>query len=168
MHHYVELAIKTVREYITSGRETLPPSPLPDDFKKQAGVFVSIKKRGVLRGCIGTLKPICENLAEEIIKNALSAATKDSRFESVEEDELKDLLFSVDVLSEAEDISSVEELDPKVYGVIVTSGFQRAVLLPSLEGVDTPEQQIKICRQKGGIDPDKEINLQRFTVTRYK
>ncbi len=168
MHPYVELAFKAVRNYVTTGKRTAAPSPLPPDFKKLAGAFVSLKKDGNLRGCIGTLSPVRANLAEEIIENSIAAASRDNRFPAVREDELRSLTISVDVLSSAEDISSAEELDPKIYGVIVTSGLRRGVLLPDLEGVDTPEQQIDICKWKAGIPPKAEVTLQRFKVARYR
>jgi len=168
VHPYVELAFKAVREYATTGKKTAVPSPLPPEFKKRAGAFVSLKKDGDLRGCIGTLQPTRENLAEEIIENGIAAASRDTRFRPVREDELQDIAISVDVLSPPEDISSEEELDPKIYGVIVTSGLRRGVLLPDLEGVETPEQQIDICKWKVGIPPEAEVSLQRFRVTRYR
>ena len=137
-------------------------------MKEKAGVFVSIHKLGGLRGCIGTFDPQCENVAEEIINNAISSATRDPRFPPIAPDELKDLSYSVDVLTKPEPVASQDQLDPRKYGVIVECGFRRGLLLPDLEGVDTVDHQIEICRQKAGIAPDEPVKLYRFEVKRYK
>lgn len=168
MHPYVELASRTIREYVTKKDKLSPPSPLPNDFKNPAGLFVCIKKKGALRGCIGTIEPTKPNLAEEIIENAISCATRDSRFEEVTEEELDDLSISIDILSKPEPVDSMEDLDPKVYGVVVFSGRKRGVLLPDLEGVNSPEQQVAICRRKAFIAQSDDIKIERFKVERYK
>ena len=142
---------------------------LPDEMTHaRAGVFVSIHKNGALRGCIGTIGPVCENVATEIIQNAVSAGIHDPRFPSVREDELEQLVYSVDVLGETESIEGPKELDVKRYGVIVTKGQRRGLLLPNLDGVDTVEEQIRIARQKAGIGQDEEqVRLERFEVIRH-
>ncbi len=168
MHPYAKLAVEAIREKAKNNRKTEPASPLPRDFDKRAGVFVSIKKQGKLRGCVGTIYPTCRNIAEEIIENGISASTKDRRFDPVREGELDELTVSVDVLSEPEAVSSLDELDPKKYGAIVSDGTRRGLLLPDLEGIDTPEQQVEICRKKGTIPAGSKVSLQRFTVTRYR
>ena len=145
-----------------------PPEPIPDEMKKRAGVFVCLKKNNALRGCIGTVEPGRENLAQEIIDNAIAASTADSRFGPVTEDELDSLEITVDVLSPPEEVGDVGELDPTVYGLIVTAGLKRGLLLPAIDGVDSVERQLAICRKKGKIGPDEEVSLQRFTVTRYR
>ena len=104
----------------------------------------------------------------EILRNAVSAGTEDPRFAPVNKAELDEIVYSVDVLSEPEDISSIEELDVKKYGVIVSSGFRRGLLLPNLDGVDTPEQQVSIALEKAGIRPKEQYKLQRFEVVRHK
>jgi AmmeMemoRadiSam system protein A len=129
---------------------------------------VSLKKHGRLRGCIGTISPVEPSVAEEIIRNAVSAGTGDPRFDPVEEDELDSLVYSVDVLGDAENISSMDELDAKRYGVIVTKGYRRGLLLPNLEGVDTPEQQVAIALQKAGIPANDKYSMERFEVVRHK
>ena len=137
-------------------------------YKTQAGVFVSLKEEGRLRGCIGTIAPTRENIAKEIIENAISASTRDYRFHPVQPDELDKLVYSVDVLSEAEKITSPDELDVKRYGVIVTKGRKRGLLLPNLDGVDTVEDQITIAKQKAGISAyDDDVQLERFEVVRH-
>ena len=134
---------------------------------RRAGAFVSIHKQGRLRGCIGTIAPTRDSLAEEIIRNAVSAAMHDPRFEPIRPDELPWLEISVDVLGEPEDIASEAELDVKRYGVIVSRGHRRGLLLPDLDGVDTVRQQVDIARQKAGIGPHEKVALQRFRVVRH-
>ncbi len=136
-------------------------------FHEQAGAFVSIKKFGELRGCIGTTAATTASLIEEIIQNAISAGTKDPRFEPVMPDELQDLTYSVDILSKPEPVGDASELDPARYGVIVRSGSRSGLLLPDLEGVDTVEEQLAIARRKAGISKDEPCRLLRFKVTRY-
>ncbi len=167
MSPVAKLARETVETYVKEGK-TPQPEELTPEMKQKAGVFVSIHKFGELRGCIGTFEPQEENVAEEIITNAISSATRDPRFPPVAPDELKDLSYSVDVLTKPEPIPDKDQLDPKKYGVIVECGLRRGLLLPDLEGVDTVDYQIDICRQKAGIMPDEPIKLYRFEVRRYK
>ena len=165
---YVKLARETIKEYITSGKKLTPPKDILNELRdKKSGVFVSLKKFGNLRGCIGTFMPVRDNVCSEIIENAISAATADPRFSPVTVDELDDLNISVDILSSPEEVNDVDQLDPRKYGVIVSSGFKKGLLLPDLEGVDTAEYQIKIAKQKAGIFPGEKIKLLRFEVKRY-
>ncbi|MBN1368170.1 MAG: AmmeMemoRadiSam system protein B [Dehalococcoidales bacterium] len=168
MSPIVKLARQTVETYIKEDKIIEPPPELTPEMKEKAGVFVSIHKKGELRGCIGTFGPSEDNVAKEIITNAISSSTRDPRFDSVVADELKDLDYSVDVLSTPEPVESIEQLDPKKYGAIVEAGWRRGLLLPDLEGVDTAEQQVDICRQKAGISSKEEIKLYRFEVKRYR
>ena len=139
----MKLARLSLETYVRKGEYAPIPDDLPDDMtRRKAGVFVSLKKHGQLRGCIGTISPVTNSVAMEILRNAVSAGTEDPRFAPVNKAELDEIVYSVDVLSEPEDISSIEELDVKKYGVIVSSGFRRGLLLPNLDGVDTPEQQV--------------------------
>ncbi len=167
---YVALARHSLESYICDGKVIAPGIFILSDelTKEKAGVFVSIKKRGQLRGCIGTIFPMCENIAEEIIINAISSGTKDHRFEPVEEQELNELVYSVDVLGEPESISDKSQLDPKNYGVIVSFEDKRGLLLPDLQGIDTVDQQVSIALQKGGISPRDSYSLERFKVVRYR
>lgn len=165
---YVQLARKTIEKYIISGRKLEVPKELPAELREQrAGAFVSIKKDGQLRGCIGTIQAVQPSLAEEIIENAISASVRDPRFSPIEPEELEHLVISVDVLGKPEEISSPEELDTEQYGVIVTKGRKRGLLLPNLEGIDTVEEQIAIAKQKAGIGEREEVKLQRFEVVRH-
>jgi AmmeMemoRadiSam system protein A len=135
---------------------------------ERAGVFVSIHKQGELRGCIGTIEATRDNVAEEVIANAISSATRDPRFPPISSSELPDLDYSIDILTKPEPIESKDQLDPKRYGAIVEAGFRRGLLLPNLEGVNSVDFQIDICRQKAGIAPDEPVKLYRFEVKRYK
>ena len=165
---YVKLARASAEYFITNGEVMPMPDWVPDELlNKEAGAFVSVHKFGGLRGCIGTIAATQKNLALEIIYNAVSAVSRDPRFDPVTEDELKYLDINVDVLGDAEPIKSKAELDVKKYGVIVQSGYKRGLLLPDLDGVDTVEQQIDIARRKGGIAPNDKIKLFRFEVVRH-
>jgi len=165
---YVKLARETIENYIKQGKIITPPLGLPEEMINQkAGVFVSLKKFGDLRGCIGTFMPTQGNIAQEIIKNVISAAVDDPRFSPVDVSELEDLSISVDVLSAPEEVKDISQLDPKKYGVIVSSGYKKGLLLPDLEGVDTAEYQIDIATRKAGIYPDEKVELYRFEVKRY-
>ncbi|MFO8143756.1 MAG: AmmeMemoRadiSam system protein B [Dehalococcoidales bacterium] len=168
MSPLASLARETVEEYVREGTKRRPPDELPEEMKGCAGVFVSIHKFGNLRGCIGTFEPATDNIAEETIDNAISSATRDPRFPPVNPGELKDLTYNVDVLTEPEPINDRDSLDPKIDGVIVEAGPRRGLLLPDLEGVDSVEQQILICRQKAGIMPDEPVKLYHFRVKRYR
>jgi len=166
---YVRLARLSLETYVKTGKKASLPGGLPEEMlNKRAGVFVSLKKYGRLRGCIGTISPVTRCIAEEILRNAISAGTEDPRFSPVTEDELPELVYSVDVLAEPEKIESIDQLDVKKYGVIVTRGYRRGLLLPNLEGVDTPEQQVSIALQKAGISPDEPYTMERFEVVRHK
>ncbi len=165
---YVKLARTTLETKIKYGKSTQIPDDLPKEMiEKKAGVFVSLKKSGELRGCIGTIGPTTKSIADEIIQNAISAGLKDPRFFPVEEDELKYLVYSVDVLGEAERINSKDELDPKRYGVIVRKGMRTGLLLPNLEGVDTVEEQLSIALKKAGIRENEDYKIERFEVIRH-
>lgn len=148
------------------GRPLPRPSAHPF-FTRRAACFVSLKKEGELRGCIGTLEPAEPDLCAEIARNSRSAAFHDPRFHRMRADELPELTCSVDVLSPSEPCA-LADLDPAVYGVIVLAGFRRGVLLPDLQGVDTVEQQVDIALQKAGIGPGEAFALERFTVNRYQ
>ncbi len=165
---YVRLARKTIEEYTLMGRKPQIPEGLPEEmYRKTAGVFVSIKEEGRLRGCIGTIQGVYGSIAEEIMENAVSASSRDPRFSPIQPEELEYLSISVDVLGEAEKINSPEELDVKRYGVIVTRGHKRGLLLPDLEGVDTVEEQIAIAKRKAGIRENETVELERFEVVRH-
>lgn len=169
MDKFVELARQAVEEYVKTGKIIKASSDLPAEFSRKAGVFVTIRKRGELRGCVGTYLPTKEDLAREIISSAISACAHDGRFYSISEEELPGLSYEVSVLSRPQKIKALEKHDPKRYGIIVrSSGGRCGLLLPDLEGVDTAEDQINIACQKGGIDPmADEIEYYFFTVEKH-
>lgn len=166
---YTALARRAIEAYIKEGKIISSPVGLSAALKEsRGGVFVTLKKHGHLRGCIGTIEGTKNSLAEEIIANAVSAASSDPRFEPVEAAELGDLTYSVDVLFPPEQIEDAAQLNPAHYGVIVSRGGRKGLLLPDLAGVDTPEKQISIALQKAGIAPHEAYTLQRFKVVRHQ
>ena len=164
------LARRTVEEMLETGRMLSAP-PIDDDplLSGASACFVSLKTDdGNLRGCIGTILPQHDALVEEVISNAVSAAFRDPRFPPVGRSEMPNLHFSVDVLSHPERVNGIEELNPRIYGVILEQGARRGVLLPDLEGVDTVEEQLRIAAMKAGIRDPHSSSIYRFTVERYK
>lgn len=163
-----DLARRAVNYYLQKGKKLAPPTELPKYLQRQHGAFVSIKtKSGALRGCIGTLEPTQPNLAMEIIKNAIGAATADPRFAAISACELPDLIFSVDVLMPPQPVGSPRELDHRKYGIIVEKDGRKGVLLPDIPGVNSVEEQLTIARMKAGIDYDEDIIIKKFRVDRY-
>jgi MEMO1 family protein len=166
---YVQLAYETLESQIGKKKPFALPQGLPPEiYSQKAGVFVSIHKFGDLRGCIGTTSPTTSCVGEEIIRNAMEAAEEDPRFPGIEASELPFLEISVDVLKPAEPIASSAELDVRKYGVIVSNGAHRGLLLPDLDGVDSPEQQIAIAKKKAGLSPKDPVTLSRFEVVRHQ
>jgi AmmeMemoRadiSam system protein A len=167
--YITDLARRAVEEYIVSGKEAeIEESELPDILQKEAGVFVTLKKAGKLRGCMGTFKAVQKNAAYEIISNAMTAAENDPRFPEVEKEELNEISISVDILSEPEAVRDKSELDPKKYGILVKGGHQTGLLLPDLEGIETAEKQLNIAKRKAGLREDAEVEIYRFTVSRFE
>ena len=167
MDGLVALARKTIVQYVRTGGLPDPPDPLPPEMSTRAGVFVSLKKNGELRGCMGTAIPREENVAREVISNAVSAATRDPRFAPVQPEEADALRISVDVLSNPEPVADLGSLDPRRYGVIVRSGHRTGLLLPDLEGIDSADLQISIARRKAGIGENEPAEILRFEVSRH-
>jgi AmmeMemoRadiSam system protein A len=171
-HPLVNLARRSIESYVRRKEQIDPPKELSPEMQKKAGSFVTIHRQGQLRGCIGTIQPTYDNVAEEVIHNAIAAATRDPRFPPLQPDELEGLEVKVDVLSEPEPIDSQNQLDPKRYGLIVQSlahPWKRGLLLPNLEGIGTIEKQVTWTRyHKAGItDPDEPVQMFRFEVVRY-
>jgi len=171
---YISLARFALETYVREGRIVSQKEyvqkfgDLPEEMTRdKAGTFVSLKRHGELRGCIGTIQPTKKNIAEEIIHNAISAGTRDPRFFPVGTNELDELVYSVDVLGEPEPIESMEQLDVIKYGVIVRAGYRTGLLLPNLEGIDTPEEQVSIALRKAGISPNEKFTMERFQVVRH-
>ena len=171
MHPLTRLAKQAVEIYVNEGKIIFPNKEIPAEYsEKQAGVFVTISKNGELRGCIGTYAPAHENIAHEIVHNAIDAAINDPRFEPVSAEELPNLSYEVYILEEPEQITSIKNLDPKTFGVIVVSAGRKksGLLLPGIDGIDTIEQQLAIACQKAGIDPRKEkLVVYRFRAQKF-
>lgn len=187
MNPHILLAKQAVENYVQKGKIISPPENLPEEFlNRKAGTFVTIEKNDELRGCIGTYLATRKNIAEEIIHNAITAATEDYRFGPIQKEELPEFSYTVYILSKPELIKNLKELDPKKYGIIVKTvpiispdktdvvfnghfPYKSGLLLPDLEGVNTVEKQILIACQKAGIDPRIEkIIIYRFTVEKYQ
>uniref|UniRef100_UPI003084379A AmmeMemoRadiSam system protein A n=1 Tax=Desulforadius tongensis TaxID=1216062 RepID=UPI003084379A len=165
----VKLARETLENYVLGKpKPEIKSEEIPPEFKRRAAVFVSIKKNGQLRGCIGSVYPQQEDLVQEVMHNAINAGIHDPRFYPVRPEELDELTYSVDVLTEPEPVSGLEQLDPKKYGVIVRKGNKSGLLLPDLEGIDTAREQVDIAKEKAGIGRHEDAALERFEVVRYK
>lgn len=171
-HFLISLAQKAVENYCEKKEKISPPPETPKEFlEKKAGVFVSIKKNGQLRGCVGTYLPVHENIAKETIENAILAGFFDNRFPPISKEEIPSLSFTVYILNEPELIKEVGQLNPKKYGILVKSlsSNKSALLLPDLEGINKPEEQILTACQKGNIDPENEkIIIFRFSAQKYE
>jgi AmmeMemoRadiSam system protein A len=170
MNPLILLAKSAVENYIEEKIVISLPKDFPKEFlNKKAGVFVTIEKEGRLRGCIGTYLPTRDNIGEETVHNAISAAVEDYRFGPIKKTELPHLSYTVYILNAPEKISDISELDAKKFGIIVKSGNKSGLLLPDLEGVNTPAEQIAICCQKGGIYlKEGNIEIYKFTVEKYQ
>ena len=171
-HPLVQLARRTIEAYLRDDIHIQPPREMAPEMQRRAGAFVTLHREGQLRGCIGTIHPTRSSVAEEVIENAIAAATRDPRFRPVRADELPDLDIKVDVMGDPEPVDSVDQLDPRHYGLIVelaTHPWKRGLLLPDLEGIDTAEKQLYWTRyHKAGItDPNEPIKMYRFEVKRY-
>ena len=166
---YVRLAKDNLTNFLTNGKtlESIPSYVTEEMKNQQKGVFVTLYKDGMLRGCIGTIFPTTDSIYEEIIRNSIQAAIHDPRFKSVNKSELPDIEFSVDILDSPQP-AKLEDLDPMKYGIILTSGHKKALLLPHLEGIDTVDSQVQITKDKAGIKPGESFLIERFKVTRYK
>ena len=164
---FVKLARRAIEQYFGLREEIFYDTLPAEMFEAKAGTFVSLKKHGALRGCIGTIGPTEDHVALEVVANAIKAAFEDPRFPALEQDELSDLEITVDVLLAPEPITDISKLDVKKYGVIVTADYKRGLLLPNLEGIDTVEEQLRIAMQKGSITEDDDYTLERFEVARY-
>ncbi|MCB9685555.1 MAG: AmmeMemoRadiSam system protein A [Alphaproteobacteria bacterium] len=166
-HPYVELARQAIRAVTAGDRPTV--GPLPPELDRGRPVFVSLHgPGGALRGCVGHTDSDEPSMAREIVSMAVAAAQEDTRFSPVRPEELATLDIEVSVLGPHEPVTDLESLDPRRYGVVISDGRRRAVLLPDLPGIDTVEQQLSIARRKAGISPDAPIRVDRFEVEVYR
>ena len=167
-HPLVRLALAAIREYVLYDRILSFSIPVTEEIPEKAGVFVSLKKDGGLRGCIGTITATMRNVAEEVIHNAIRAASEDFRFPPVEIQELNHLTCTVDILSPLEPVRDLKEMNPTQYGVLVQQGIRKGLLLPDLPDVTSVDQQIVIAKEKAAIPADEPCELFRFRVKRYR
>ena len=167
MHPLVKLAIRSVEHFIETGKPLPCPTNLPDFLRQSAGTFVSIKKQGSLRGCIGTMTPKYKNLAEEVIQNALRSASEDPRFDPIQKKELPSLTFSVDVLQPLEKIENIKDHNIKQFGLVIRGKGKQGVLLPDLDIIKSADQQLKVCLKKGGFKSHDTYEIFRFEVKRF-
>lgn len=166
---FVSLARRTIEECVVFGQMPTVPEGLPEEFyHSKAGVFVSIKESGKLRGCLGTIEPVKASLAEEIIQNAVNAALHDPRFAPIQKDELKRVEIIVDVVGIPEEIASLDMLDINRYGVIVTKGRKKGFLLPNQNGLETVEQQVMLAKRNAGLKQKDKVKVKRFEVVRHQ
>jgi len=166
-HPLVELAKRAIREYLDNRTVIQSTVVLQKDFPQPSGVFVSLKKNGQLRGCVGTYQPAQPTVADEVIHNAIASATRDPRFNPLTLPELEKIECSVDVLTMPVPVKH-RDWDPQRFGVLVVHGSKRGLLLPDLEGIQTAEQQIRMAKEKAGIVADAECVLYQFNVQRYR
>jgi pyruvate formate lyase activating enzyme len=169
--HFTQLP-RVARSAVTAklhGGPSEPPFRAQGCLAQPGAVFVTVTNAaGDLRGCRGVTAPIEKDIVRETWHSAVTAALHDSRFPAVTATELAQLRFSVTVLGPVEAVSSPGELDPGVYGVIVSSNDGRkGVLLPAIDGIDSVEQQLAIARRKARIAADEPVRLERFTAHRY-
>lgn len=170
---YTRIALQTISHFLAKGNlKKLQFPGLPENLLNQRrGCFVSLHKNdGELRGCIGTIEPVHQNLSEEIINNSIAAASRDTRFRPLSINELEAIELSVDVLTKPEEIFDINDLDIQIYGVIVSDNkHKRGILLPNLDGIESIEHQIQIAQKKAGLEdvPLNQLSIYRFTSTRY-
>lgn len=169
-HSIVTVASEAIRVFVEEQRELDPFAERGTELLRatpSSGVFVCLKRGGELRGCIGTTEPTKPTLLEEVISNAIAAATRDPRFPPVQAFELAELLISVDVLSSPEPVTDFTLLDHRRYGVMARAGGKHGVLLPDIEGIQSVEEQLTLVRQKAGLAEEEVAEFFRFEVTRY-
>lgn len=169
MHPFIALAHQAIATYLKTGQIISPPAPLPDNMAQPNPLFVSLHAaNGALRGCRGTLSPTQSNLAEIIIQTAIASAVDDPRFAPMRPEELEGLDVKIDLLSPLEPVSDINELNERIYGVLIQAGQRRGLLLPDIPMVDSVPRQLDLVRRKAGLSPQEPAQLYRFTVTRYE
>jgi AmmeMemoRadiSam system protein A len=168
---YTKLAREAVTSYLKSSKSLkLDEIANKRMLNDQAGAFVSLhnKKDGTLRGCIGTFTPTCENIAQEIVKNSISAALKDPRFPPLNEKDISEITFSVDIIGKIKPVNEIKDLNPKEFGILVKKSGQTGLLLPNLKNIESPEIQVKIACQKAGINPNSDYKIFKFKAERHE
>ncbi len=139
------------------------------EFEKiRLGCFVSFYINDNLRGCIGTIEPIFDNLILEVINNSISSAFRDPRFKPISLKEYPYLSTKIDFIINIEKINDLSKLDPKKYGIIVKKGNKKGVLLPDIPTVDTIEMQLEITFNKAGLKYTKENLFKENEIYRFE
>ena len=157
-----EFGRRAIDTYLRTRRLIDPPQPIPVDLQAPSAVFVTLRKDGELRGCVGSVRPTEATAAHELIRYAVASAVRDPRFDPVRIDEVSALMIKVQLLDPPEPVTDIAALDPNTYGLIVRHGDRQALLLPGIDGIETPEQQILAACEKAGIDRHAPLELERF------
>jgi AmmeMemoRadiSam system protein A len=165
--YLTQLAKNSVESFVKTGKK-INVSDVSENLKQNLACFVTIYKNGELRGCIGTIEPY-DLLCESVIENAISAATRDMRFNPIEEDELKDLTYEVSILTCPEEIefTSKEELFKKIRekGVTIEKGYNRSTYLPQVweHFISEADFLSSLCR-KAGLGGSEWKNLEKSGI----
>jgi MEMO1 family protein len=163
-----DLGRRAIEAYLRSRQRIEPPLPLPVEWQAPSAAFVTLRKHGELRGCVGSIRPTEPTAAHELIRYAIASAVRDPRFDPVRLEEVPMLSIRVQLLDPAEPITDISRLDPRTYGIIVRSGERQALLLPGIDEIVTPEQQLRAACQKAGIDPHAALQLERFRTRTFE
>lgn len=159
-------------DFDSYAEDNIETAELLERLKNQrTGVFVSIVKNNRPRGSMGTINPVADNIAEEIIRNSIEASMYDPQFVPVRPEEIDELNFEVNVLDPPERVDDISELDPEKYGVIVEQGLKRGVVLPGIREIKTAEEQLELAKERAGIneitDSWDPMLISRFTVEAF-
>jgi AmmeMemoRadiSam system protein A len=163
-----DLGRRAIETYLRSRQLIEPPEPIPIEWQAPSAAFVTLRKHGEMRGCVGSTQPTEATAAHELIRYAIASAVRDPRFDPVRLDEVPQLTIRVQLLGPAEPITDISHLDPASYGIVVRSGERQALLLPGIEEIHTPEQQLRAACQKAGIDPHAALQLERFRTRTFE
>jgi AMMECR1 domain-containing protein/aromatic ring-opening dioxygenase LigB subunit len=135
------------------------------DATDVTGVFVTWRHHGELRGCIGTLALEGAAVDHVVAEYAVAAASRDARFAPVASvDEARWIKPEISLLQASLPVHDLRDLDPKVWGIEVSRGQRRGVLLPDLDGVETVTEQLHNAKSKAGIAVDEDCAIRRFRV----
>ncbi len=160
----LKLARRTLEEYLTKG-EIPEHEPKSEALRQPKAVFVTLKKKGELRGCIGQIEAV-EPLYKAVQHMAIEAATRDPRFYPVRPEELKDIEIEISVLTPFKKVEDVKEIEIGKHGLYIRKGIFSGLLLPQVAvewGWDRETFLEQVCR-KAGLPPDawKEKDAELF------
>ena len=163
-----DLGRRAIETYLRSHQLIEPPEPIPMEWQAPSAAFVTLRKNGAMRGCVGSTRPTEATAAHELIRYAIASAVRDPRFHPVRLDEVPLLSIRVQLLDPAEPITDITRIDPRTQGIIVRSGDRQALLLPGIDEVVTPEQQLRAACQKAGIDRHAALQVERFRTRTFE